>query len=129
MTNEERDLLIQDICGRLPYSVATEYDGEFYEILGYVHGKVVVAKPFSSISMPIDIESCRPILREIKDLRGEEKRKFDDLVRFAESNKDSHIILDFLNSIHVDYRELIPMGLARKMDEVKCPDWYGRLED
>ena len=78
----------------------------------------------SSGSRPLDIEKNLPFLRSMSSMTEDEKKEYEKAC-----DLDMEILLnhpmdgttpfpvlynpqDYLNSIHVDYRGLIPMGLA-----------------
>ena len=115
MTNEEKQILMIDLCPRLPYGFTVhrysdncditfgenELD-EFSHFLEYSEGK-----------------EFKPYLRPMSSMTEEEKKKVH---YFVESHKlgncsRSGAISDYLNSIHIDYRGLIEMGLALEVPE------------
>lgn len=61
MTEEDKDLLDKDLCGRLPYMPMVEYKGENYRVLGNTHGRLVLCKPFMSYTL----DEC-PLVEEVK---------------------------------------------------------------
>lgn len=140
MTQEEKDLLLKDLCARLPYGVKVQY------------------KDFD----PIDIESidqytvngnylislCKPYLKKMSSMTEEEKdeliskclhteteedwegmrsdvwgieifskydtRRWDNPIWPSTINMDA---IDWFNAHHFDYRGLISMGLALEAPE------------
>lgn len=106
MTNEERELLLKDLCARLPYGVKVKYvfdDGSHC--------------PFE-LSIKI-LQECLdkgfiPYLRPMSSMTEEERAEFQDYV--FESNEIGDIIMlgaeDWLNAHYFDYRGLIEKGLA-----------------
>ena len=134
MTQEEKDLLLKDLCARLPYGVKVQY------------------KDFD----PIDLESidqytvngnylislCKPYLRKMSSMTADELEELNDI---AFGNREdcgrccyrewfyvgdgtyelpystACRVLDWLNSHHFDYRGLyrglIPKGLALEAPE------------
>ncbi len=87
MKSSERRLLVKDLCARIPYSGRVEYEDDQYEILGYVHGKLIIAKPLSSISKPVNVEECKPVLRSLSTMEEEEKKKILQKVFGKQANK------------------------------------------
>lgn len=61
MKQEDKDLLLQDLCARLPYNPMVEYKGETYNMLGIVHGRLVLCKPFMSHTL-----DEHPLVEEVK---------------------------------------------------------------
>ena len=106
MTQEEKNLLLQDLCARLPYSVIV-YDYERKETremgLGTLHD-----------IMFNDLE-CKPYLRPMSSMTEEEIDFLageNIILSFADWDIPNYEFLDFLNSHHFDYRGLIEKGLA-----------------
>ncbi len=67
----------------------------------------------------IIVRECKPYLRPMSSMTEEEKKK---VYYFVESHKfgncsRSGAISDYLNSIHIDYRNLIEKGLALEAPE------------
>ena len=61
MIQTDKELLLQDICARLPYNVHVDYKGEIYGVLGISHGRMILCKPFMSQTL----EYC-PLIEEVK---------------------------------------------------------------
>ena len=132
MTQEQKDLLLQDLCGRLPYGVKVSYYGSSEEcecvdvVEGiYSNGEVVVGK------YGLPVESVKPYLFPLSSMTKEQESylhfntkfrtdRFGDLVvKIDEDDNyfytdifDYVSIIDWLNKNHFDYRGLILMGLA-----------------
>ena len=124
MTQEEKQLLIQELCARSPYKVKVQIDfGEHcikYGIDRYVDDTVICVWPetfevgVNDEDQACDIEDVKPYLRTMSSMteeeREEEKKLLDIITR---TRNDLHYLYtDFLLSHHLDYRGLIPMGLA-----------------
>ena len=111
MTQEEKELLLQDLCARLPYGVK----------LRYVEDLVVKKESHIITLNNIYLEhilngdaDIKPYLRPLSSMTEEEREKFQTYI--FESNEVGDILTldsaDWLNKKHFDYRGLIPMGLA-----------------
>lgn len=61
MTQEFKELLLRDLCSRLPYNLMVDYKGESYNVLGITHGRLVLCKPFMSYTL----NEC-PLVKEVK---------------------------------------------------------------
>lgn len=129
----DKELLLKDLCARLPYSVRIEYNGEMYDVLGIAHGRVLLCKPFSSKTekdCPL-VEGIKPYLfplssmtdEQLKDLgtyyAKDSKNIIDDAIKSLESPsvmyKAAHVCFntqEWYNENHFDYRGLIEKGLA-----------------
>lgn len=116
MTQEQKELLMKDLCGRLPYKVYVqipdEYGGytsaiESIDIDGFV-------KDFEGAQ--IEIENVKPYLLPITSMTAEQKREYAYTVvisgNIATAQLAGITVQDWFNKNHIDYRGLIPMGLA-----------------
>ena len=109
MTQEEKELLLKDICARLPYGVKVYalFDEEkplTREMgLGTLH------------DFMLDNIEVKPYLRPMSSITDEE---YDELCECTKSKfiGDSKEI-DWLNKHHFDYRGLIEKGLALEAKE------------
>ena len=114
MTQEEKQLLLTDLCARLPYKVKVVDDmGRVCTLtLGNVDlCSMFYGEDFDQGNTP---SVCKPYLRPMSSMT-EEERKVHNRFRLSKwSTYSGHMAnsLDYLNSIHVDYRGLIPKGLA-----------------
>ena len=113
MTHEDKELLLKDLCTRLPYSVKVKIVDE--DILsqdneeGFIVGKENVNDDCfviqcSSDSYVLVYNDFKPYLRPMSSMTEEEKKECLKIT-FVEAT-------DWLNSHHLDYRGLIEKGLA-----------------
>lgn len=123
MTSEDKELLFKDLCARLPYGINCEYQGKVHGIVGFNHGKVTIYEHFQSEPKFPFIEEVKPYLFPLSSINEEQKKEYCSLVWFNGLsrgwNSDDAIILDevpmltnFYHKNHIDYRGLIPLGLA-----------------
>lgn len=115
MKEQEKQLLLKDLCARLPYNTWVQYDGKDYLVAGYIHGRVpLLPSVFSSAVGPCPlIKEVKPLLRPLLSMTNDE---------FEEYKKDRNSFLasdeiDFFNKYHFDYRGLIEKGFALKAHE------------
>ena len=119
MKKEDKELLLKDLCARLPYGV-------------YVNYKNVENKEGIIMLNPYNIQHIysgwwkkyKPYLRSMSSMTEEEKVEYlntcgNEMENPLASPRYSGI--DYLNSIHVDYRGLIPKGLAIEVTESNNP--------
>ena len=118
MTQEEKDLLLKDLCGRLPYGTMVECS------IGNAAMDVVL----HSAHIDEFIEQMlivKPYLRPMSSMTEEERKEFKKAV-VESQNIDgisaSTYVSDWLISKHFDVRNIIPKGLALEAPE----DMYGR---
>lgn len=136
MTQEEKQLLLKDLCARLPYGVMVSVQGGEFDSYRYPYQLTAVSKfgldSFCKVYHPIytpfgvpNVEDIKPYLRSKESMTEEETKTYRTLQDIACSYHyefgdivedflyfDNDVSLDYLNSIHIDYRGLIPMGLA-----------------
>ena len=115
MTKEDKELLLKDLCARLPYLENwVQFEGKNYVITGYGHGRVsLLPSPFSSAVGPCPlIEEVKPYLRPMSSMTEEEAFEFGDTILNAEPEDLAVNKIDWLNVHHFDYRGLIEKGFA-----------------
>ena len=122
MTQEHKELLIKDLGSRLPYGVKihakyTEL-GETIEVDGIVKmidddGVVGIEVIYdtSSAWTYVQIDNIKPYLFPLSSMTEEQKLEEYKLMNsnFYTSTVE---LPDFYHKNHIDYRGLIPMGLA-----------------
>ena len=110
MTQEDKMLLIKDLCARLPYNPLVEYKGESYNVLGIAHGRLVLCKPFMSYTLKENplVEEVKTYLFPLSSMTEEQKEEWRG-IRWSKLPWDE---LNWLNKGHWDYRHLIEKGLA-----------------
>ena len=110
MTQKDKELLLKDLCARLPYNPLVEYKGESYNVLGIAHGRLVLCKPFMSYTLKENplVEEVKPYLFPISSMTEEQKEEWRG-IRWSKLPWDE---LNWLNKGHWDYRHLIEKGLA-----------------
>lgn len=123
MTQNERDLLLKDLCARLPYKVKLSYRCNHNYILKGIHesGLIVINDVDTNAIITTDIENTQPYLFPLsnisKDLINELYTNLTELELKAINDEIEHSVvsafeIDFYHKHHIDYRGLIPMGLA-----------------
>lgn len=138
MTQEDKELLLVDLCARLPYgvNVKTTGDNDSYTLLSINTNKniALIGLNFGDVyaTSKIKIDEVKPYLRPIEDMTEEEKENLNLIVdEFGNKWMNSESPLDrwkaafweyseatnYLNSIYIDYRGLIEQGLAIEAPE------------
>ena len=145
MTQEEKELLLKDICARLPYGVKILHTGWDYdsdtdfdtvETLIGIDDRFIYTvwdKTGDREKHCLSVSNWKPYLRPLSSMTDEEKK---ELLKFGAVNRlstgeivdvscvgfDRHCdVQDWLNSRHLDYRGLIPTGLAIEVTENNNP--------
>ena len=127
MKQEDKELLLKDLCARLPYGVKVQHQDENY--LEEVQTVEHISRQYGEIetnSVLGFVDDFKPYLRPMSSItleELEEYRRFGDHIREAECK--IHIAnyeqIDWLNKNMFDYRGLIPKGLAIEVTEQNNP--------
>ena len=120
MTQKDKELLLKDLCGRLPYGVICQiYDpqqdyGEDIFDARLIHIDAWTSHCYfwgCSETDPYKIEQAKPYLRPMSDMTEEEKIDYQAFFNYDGVEYPEEYI-DWCNKNHFDYRGLIPIGLA-----------------
>ena len=120
MTQEDKQLVLKDLCARLPYGVKVtfaESSGREDCILNSQHLNSTYA---------IEYLGLKPYLRPMCSMTEEEYDELEELIRTEDSNLNlsettARVTIDWLNKNMFDYRGLIPKGLAIAVTEGNNP--------
>ena len=120
MTQEEKGLLLKDICARLPYGVKILQGDAVIETLQSIckvgDNDYTVNPITNDMYNGFLIEQVKPYLRPMSSMTEREENKLVKAAVVGGYNYDSvlnlYIITDWLNKHHFDYRGLIEKGLA-----------------
>lgn len=118
MTQEDKELLLKDLCARLPYGVKVEVKN--YRCNGEVRNVEIETLNVEHLTCPI--ERYRPYLRPMSSVTEEERKEYQSLCEIHfECDADANFMVyyfdtiesfDWLNKKMFDYRGLIPKDLA-----------------
>ena len=117
MTEADKNLLLIDLCSRLPYGVKVEAEtwledeGEF----AYVPDKVYSINSDGYIVHGYDeVYECKPYLFPMSSMTEEQIKELHSLMIHDTYGILYHTIesFDYLYKNHIDIRGLIPIGLA-----------------
>lgn len=140
MTHEHKELLLKDICSRLPYgikfpiTVRNPITSEPIETTGTIsginrYGIVSFVWDYEGqeilVKDSLHIKDVKPYLFPISSMTEEQKREYNSLRNFVPTYHyefgdivedtelyDNFESIDYLIANYFDYRDLIPMGLA-----------------
>ena len=120
MTEENRKILLSDICARLPYGIKFKANNEeCVREIHYIKDENVYVREYQNL--PYWIDTIKPFLRPMSSMTEEEKTEYRNIapgiewnygIQFPTTNK-----MDWLNAHHFDYRNLIERGLALEAPE------------
>lgn len=128
ITREQKDLLLKDICARLPYGVklqnihntesivrlrSIDLDDYCYEIMFYTYeGKALTVCDRSKLFRFGKVLRYKPCLLPLSSMTEEQEKECQQIKHSYYYDDDSFVLFDWYNKNHFDYRGLIPMGLA-----------------
>ena len=121
MTNEQKQLLLKDLCARLPYGVKVQIKAnnctDGINTLNLIDLNSFIKNSPRDEDWYDVVTSIKPYLRPMSSMTEEElKWYYNKLTAIEESRirRQKHIeeLNDWLNAHHFDFRNLIPMGLA-----------------
>ena len=117
MTQEEKQLLLTDLCARLPYGVKFKIgDYSDYNLIGIVISdehpiKVEVIEKGVPYKIEVSLDIIKPYLRPMSSMTEEEKIDYQAFFNYDGVEYPEEYI-DWLNKKMFDYRGLIEKGLA-----------------
>lgn len=113
MTQENKELLLKDLCARLPYGVIVNINSisnvrldnvSWYEEVGVNDGSTIL----------YHISEVKPYLLPLSSMTEEQKQEYQYITErwMYDSSYSISDSIDWLNIHHFDYRGLIEKGLA-----------------
>lgn len=125
MTKENKELVAIDVCGRIHSNVVFKVGEYNYTVCGYMSTDTQPIKAYffkdtdgdreNPIYIQFPLKSYKPYLRPLGSMTEGERRTYKELSSnfgFTEFYKASAILIGWLNQKMLDYRHLIPNGLA-----------------
>ena len=120
MTQEEKELLLKDLCARLPQEV----------ILLAPNGRTICVTDSNTAAELFVEEGWKPYLRPMSSMTEEEydqlyidSRVKEDSIDILDALANDMDAIDWLNKNHFDYRGLIERNLAIEVTKENNP--YG----
>ena len=116
MTSEDKELLIKDLCARLPYNVICQVEfkenGKYNSKVMLLSGIFTDEAYFTTKGGSIYSNEYKPYLFPLSSMTEEEKLMYEWLMIGTDNISYMLDVIDWLNSHHFDYRGLIEKGLA-----------------
>ena len=130
MEQNLKELLLKDLCARLPYGVKVQPSGSAspHKFVGYDKGLARI-----DIDQRFELENIKPYLRPMSSMTEKECIELGNINATIENisevipNVPYYIEvayskqIDWLNAHHFDYRGLIEKGLAIKVTKENNP--------
>ena len=125
MTQEDKELLIKDLCPRLFFGVKVLYNTQIFEVQ-YIEPMYEEIKLLDNENYTLSIDEVKPYLFPLSSMTEEQKREFEEITDFRYYHNTFELVewleeapqykviqlFDWLNKNHFDYRNLIEKGLA-----------------
>ena len=131
MTQNEKDILLKDLCARLPYGVKLHCSSNVMICIGpYTLNTIVLDRIFNDNTKYVPFDEFKPYLFPLSSMTEEQYNEMQtisgkDCMEHMEIEKEwrnnslfthlplyQHRVIEFFHKYHFDYRGLIPMGLA-----------------
>lgn len=128
MTQENRELLLKDLCARLPYGIKflrESWNYEWDQELSVIEVLEDIDKDgYINKTKVYNVEYIKPYLFPLSSMTEEQKQYLKnrfcydwdgepyDLWKCQIEIEDIDELIDWFNKNHFDYQGLIPMGLA-----------------
>ena len=121
MTQEEKDLLLKDLCARLPYGVKVlDNSRKNYGVSKLINigvdGSMLIDNEIKDIQYYPIIDETKPYLRLLSSMTEEESKEYTEIC----TNRAPYMpggTVDFFNAHHFDYHGLIEKGIALEASE------------
>ena len=121
MTTEQKDLLLKDLCARLPYGIMAKFgDSNPSEITNITQcidsDSWFVESEGEFDGMACQIDNVKPYLFPLSSMTEEQYDEISALLQIICHSECAHYfthkLTDWFNKNHFDYRGLIEEGLA-----------------
>ena len=130
MTPEEKQLLLKDLCARVPYEVQCEYTSvqpglEIHNAIGVLTSIDVMHNNLYNFKIDnhlVGFSDFKPYLRPMSSMTEEEKEEWSQYVSVPYGKSIRRLpycakYIDWLTAHHFDFRRLIRKGLALEAPE------------
>ena len=108
MKQEDKELLLKDLCSRLPYGVKGNYQNSDDELLR----KITITYRYLEPNGMVMTGDIKPYLFPLSNMTEEQYREFLSTCNGYCDYYWTEETFDWLNKNHFDYRGLIEKGLA-----------------
>ena len=117
MTQEHKEILLRDLCGRLPYGVKVLFENKVFSVdyISAIYEEIHLDIPDN---YTVDISDIKPYLFPMSSMTDGEKEEYCQLQQRVIYNSKGPVNEDVTKYInwcykkHLDINNLIPMDLA-----------------
>ena len=110
MKQEDKELLLKDLCARLPYFTKVQIKNEIVVLNSICDDDGYHFNFIGDDREGVNIENIKPYLFPLSSMTEEQK---EDMIKSSCGIGSDKNVFDWYNKNHFDYRGLIPMGLAK----------------
>ena len=111
MTPNEKDILLKDLCMRLPYGVKVQVDNHCWvDFRKDIPVKLTLDNSYR-ILLGVTLGYVKPCLFPLSSMTEEQRKEYHELL-YNPENGINIDYFDWCHKNHFDCRHLIPMGLA-----------------
>lgn len=111
MKQEDKELLLRDLCARLPYGVNVLFNNSHIFTLHQINPNESTRKDGYGVIFDFgrtySVNDCKPYLCPMSSMTEEEEEEYEKVIRGSFERQ-----LEFYLRKHLDFRGLIPKGLA-----------------
>ena len=113
MTQKDKELLLKDLCARLPYGLKVKCEEYSFPVTILYSGNIDDVK-FKETGGIENICAIKPYLFPLSSMTEEQKKEYQYITErwMYDSSYSIGDSTDWLNKHHFDYRGLIEKGLA-----------------
>ena len=117
MTQEHKELLLQDLSTRLPYGIICDDGyGNVLELNGIDKPNTATFKCSDKTFWTTDLDKCKPYLFPLSSMTEEQTEELIKLINTGQNDNNEFMRslcrIEFYHKNHFDYRGLIEKGLA-----------------
>ena len=126
MKKEEKELLLEDLCGRLPYGVKCQVREDEFTYIGTLcrievdneNGHLLdFTESMSGLDCQVYLSEVKPYLFPLSNMTEEQKEELYSKLIELELKEIHHLEVvkfevEYYFKNHIDYMNLIPRGLA-----------------
>lgn len=112
MTQEDKDLLLRDLCARLPYRVKVQIKNEIVVLDSICDDDGYHFNFIGDDREGVNVENIKPFLFPLSSMTEEQNEEYLNTCRGGNASVPTLATFDWFNKNHFDYRGFIPMGLA-----------------
>ena len=116
MTQENKELVLKDLCARLPYNVICQVEfkenGKYNSKVMLLSGIFTDEAYFTTKGGSIYSNEYKPYLFPLSSMTEEQEEECQQIKHSYYFDDDSFVLFDWYNKNHFDYRGLIEKGLA-----------------